>query len=153
MTYMNYVQYGYYDVTMELSEDYRAIRWMQDNIPGSPVIIEAAPAGVQYAWHGRFSIYTGLPDVVGWEWHQLQQRFYSEDVRARGHEVDTFYRTTDIQEAEDFLLKYNARYIIVGQMERGKYIGDGLTKFDAFNGVYWNEIYRDGQIVIYEIVP
>ena len=47
---------------------------MQDNVQGSPVIVEAAPAGVQYAWMGRISIYTGLPDVVGWEWHEEQQR-------------------------------------------------------------------------------
>ena len=74
MTYMDYATYSDYGVDMDLSEDYRAIRWMQENVQGSPVIVEAASAGVQYQWHRRFSIYTGLPDVVGWEWHQVQQR-------------------------------------------------------------------------------
>jgi uncharacterized membrane protein len=166
MTYMDYATYADYGVDMNLSEDYRAILWMQANVLGSPVIVEAASAGVQYQWHSRFSIYTGLPDVVGWEWHQVQQRVLeSATVIARGKEVDAFYATTDIAAARDFLQKYNVRYIIVGQLERAKYtpgnsggtvrVGspDGLIKFDANNGIYWNEVYRDGQTVIYQVTP
>ncbi|MBE3040629.1 MAG: hypothetical protein IMZ62_17675, partial [Chloroflexi bacterium] len=164
MTYMDYAQYADYGVDMDLSEDYRAIRWMQDNVQGTPVIVEAASAGVQYRWHQRFSIYTGLPDVVGWEWHQVQQRVLdSGTVIARGKEVDAFYATTDLAAARDFLRKYNVRYIIVGQLERAKYAPgtqngpvpegapDGLIKFEANNNIFWHEVYRDGQTVIYEV--
>ncbi|MBE3120418.1 MAG: hypothetical protein IMZ50_16895 [Candidatus Atribacteria bacterium] len=164
MTYMDYAQYADYGVDIDLSEDYRAIRWMQDNVQGTPVIVEAASAGVQYRWHQRFSIYTGLPDVVGWEWHQVQQRVLdSGTVIARGKEVDAFYATTDLAAARDFLRKYNVRYIIVGQLERAKYAPgtqngpvpegapDGLIKFEANNNIFWHEVYRDGQTVIYEV--
>ncbi len=82
MAYMAYSTYNEFDVDMNLSEDYRAIRWMQDNVQGSPVIAEAAPAGIQYYWLGRFSIYTGLPDVVGWEWHQMQQQRSCSRIRS-----------------------------------------------------------------------
>ena len=167
MTYMDYTQYSDYGVTMDLSEDYRAIVWMQDNVQGAPVIVEAASSGVQYQWHSRFSIYTGLPDVVGWEWHEEQQRvLFTSDVQNRGRvEVDGFYTTTDPQAALAFLHKYNVRYIIVGQLERAKYapgasLGpvpaggpDGLLKFDTYNGTYWHEVYRDGKTVIYEVNP
>jgi YYY domain-containing protein len=167
MTYMDYATYSDYGVTMDLSEDYRAIIWMQDHVQGSPVIVEAASAGVQYQWHNRFSIYTGLPDVVGWEWHEEQQRvMFTSDVQNRGRvEVDGFYTTTDIQAALAFLHKYNVRYIIVGQLERAKYApgapqgpvpaggADGLVKFETFNGIYWHEVYRDGNTVIYEVNP
>ena len=165
MTYMAYAHYAEFGVDMDLSEDYRAIQWMLANIQGSPVIAEAAPAGVQYAWLGRFSIYTGLPDVVGWEWHEEQQRVLDEaTVQARGREVDAFYTTTDLAAASAFLTKYNVRYIIVGQLERAKYapgapggpapVGapDGLLKFDANNNVLWQAIYRDGQTVIYKVI-
>jgi YYY domain-containing protein len=164
MTYMNYTTYADYGADMDLSEDYRAIRWMQANVQGSPVIVEAASAGVQYQWHQRFSIYTGLPNVVGWEWHQVQQRVLdSITVITRGKEVDAFYTTTDPALERDFLDKYNVRYIIVGQLERAKYAPgapggpnpagtpDGLIKFDQQNGALWNEVYRDGKTVIYEV--
>jgi uncharacterized membrane protein len=138
---------------MDLRQDYRAIRWLQENVQGSPVIVEAAPSGVQYSWLSRYSIYTGLPVVVGWEWHEEQQRvLFQIDVQNRGRvEVDGFYTTTDAQAALDFLHKYNVRYIIVGQLERAKYSPDGMVKFEAYNGIFWNEVYRDGQTVIYEV--
>jgi uncharacterized membrane protein len=166
MTYMAFAHYSEYGVDMDLSQDYRAILWMQDNVQGSPVIIEAPSAGVQYTWLNRFSIYTGLPDVVGWEWHQSQQRVVdSGSVIARGKEVDAFYATIETTAAREFLRKYNVRYIIVGQLERAKYTPgapngpvlldqpDGLIKFDQQNGILWHEVYRDGQTVIYEVNP
>ena len=126
---------------------------MQENVQGSPVIAEAPSAGVQYTWLNRFSIYTGLPDVVGWEWHQIQQRLmFTEIVKARALEENAFYTTADVNEALNFLRKYNVRYIIIGQLERAKYLG-GLDKFVAYNGIFWNEVYRDGQTVIYEVPP
>jgi uncharacterized membrane protein len=152
MAYMDYATYNEFDVEMDLSEDYRAILWMQDHVQGSPVIAEAAPAGIQYTWLGRFSIYTGLPDVIGWEWHQMQQRLlFANTVRERGVEEDAFYETPDAFAAGDFLRKYNVRYIIVGQLERAKYGADGLIKFETYNGILWNAVYRDGQTVIYEV--
>ncbi len=38
ITYMKYAQYADFGVTMDLVHDYQAIRWMQDNVQGSPVI-------------------------------------------------------------------------------------------------------------------
>ena len=72
ITYMKYAQYADYGVTMNLVQDYQAIRWMQDNVQGSPVIVEANCP--EYRWCTRFTIYTGLPGVVGWNWHERQQR-------------------------------------------------------------------------------
>ena len=83
---MNVVQ------TWTLSAITALFRWMQDNVKGSPVIAHALSAGIQYEWFNRFSIYTGLPDVVGWEWHQEQQRvMFTDTVRARGVEEDAFH--------------------------------------------------------------
>ena len=72
-------------------------------------------------------------------------------VSQRIADVDEFYNTTDIQKARDFLRKYNVRYIIVGQQERGHNPGPGLQKFADLNGLYWREVYREGDTVIYEV--
>jgi len=153
MAFMPYSVYTDEWGPMDLGQDYRAIRWMQDNVKGSPVIVEANLRNL-YRWGSRFSIYTGLPGVVGWEWHQQQQRAVIPAVwiSDRIREVDEFYLTEDLGAAVEFLRKYQVRYIIVGQQERGHYPGPGLDKFEAADGVFWLEVYRDGDTVIYEVI-
>ncbi|HUH97860.1 MAG TPA: DUF2298 domain-containing protein [Anaerolineales bacterium] len=152
ITYMQYAQYADFNVTMDLSHDYKAIRWMQDHVPGSPVIVEANCT--EYHWCTRFTIYTGLPGVLGWNWHQRQQRtLMTQIVESRVNEIDTFYTTTDLQAALAFLKEYNVKYIIVGQLEHAEYPGLGLDKFEQQDGRLWNSIYRDGDTVIYQVSP
>lgn len=151
MTYMAHSSY-WDQAEFSLDEDYRAIRWMQTNISGSPVIVEAN--AVEYRWGTRYTIYTGLPGVVGWNWHQRQQRalFPSNWVTDRVEEIGRFYNSNSRQESEAFLRKYNVQYIIVGQLERIYYPG-GIEKFERYNGVLWQSIYQDGQTTIYQVTP
>jgi YYY domain-containing protein len=155
MNYMNYSELWDGQV-MDLSQDYRAIRWLQDNVEGSPVIVEANCS--EYRWCTRMTIYTGLPGVVGWNWHQRQQRgIFSNQVQDRVNEVGTFYSTTDILAARAFLAKYDVKYIIVGQLERNIYplvegVPDGLAKFEEFDDMYWHEVYKDESTTIYEVI-
>jgi uncharacterized membrane protein len=136
---------------MDLSQDYRAIRWLQDNVNGSPVIVEANVT--EYRWGTRYTIYTGLPGVVGWNWHQRQQRaLMPQLVTERVDAIQNFYHTTDIAAAHDFLRRYDVRYIIVGQFERILY-PDGLAKFETYDGTAWKSVYKEGQTTIYEVLP
>ena len=151
MTFMNYAHYDDFGQRLDLSEDYRAIRWMQDNVQGSPVIVEANCS--EYRWCTRFTIYTGLPGVVGWNWHQRQQRVYTALwVEDRVVDVGNFYNATDDQSASAFLEKYDVRYIVVGQLERAAYSPEGIAKFERLNGRTWQEVYRDGNTAIYEVI-
>ncbi len=154
MAYMASATYNNRNTELDLNQDYTAIRWVQDNVKGSPVLLDGASDGIQYAWFSRFSIYTGLPTVVGWQWHQQQQRALipSDPVSVRGREVREFYETLETSEARAFLNKYNVQYIIVGQLERGWYPGPGLDKFPSLLGVLWNEVYRDRDMIIYEVI-
>lgn len=130
---------------------------MQDNVEGSPVIVEANCT--EYRWCTRFTIYTGLPGVVGWNWHQRQQRgIFAPQVQTRVDEVLSFYTTPDIQIALNFLRRYDVKYIVVGQLERNVYpvapgSPDGLAKFAQFNGQYWQAVYQDTNTTIYEVTP
>ncbi|MFN8412304.1 MAG: DUF2298 domain-containing protein [Anaerolineales bacterium] len=164
MTYMNYAQ-RWEGNMMDLSEDYRAIRWLQDNIQGSPVIVEANCS--EYRWCTRMTIYTGLPGVVGWNWHQRQQRgILATQVQNRVDEIGAFYTTLDIDAARSFLKKYDVKYIVVGQLERNIYPAidsnlyapgdnptDGLAKFEKYKDVYWHVVYHDANTTIYEVNP
>ena len=149
---MRYAYYGDLNITLDLSQDYRAIRWMQENVKGSPVIVEANM--VEYHWGTRFTVYTGLPNVIGWNWHQRQQRARSPEnlVQDRVDAVGDFYLTEYLEAARNFVQYYGVRYVIVGQLERALYPGFGLVKFEQLEGSLWKEVYREGETVIYEVI-
>ncbi|MCJ7825659.1 MAG: DUF2298 domain-containing protein [Anaerolineales bacterium] len=122
MLYMNYVN-NLFELggPISLGEDYQAIRWMQENVEGTPVIVEANIP--EYRWGGRFTIYTGLPGVLGWRWHQTQQRVaaVNHGVDERLFQITNFYLTRTAAEAEKFLVEYNVKYVVVGELERSTY--------------------------------
>jgi YYY domain-containing protein len=135
MTFMSYT-HRYFELgdELDLSQDYDAIRWMQDNIAGTPVIVEANVP--EYRWGSRYTIYTGLPGVLGWRWHQFQQRVSvgTNGVDLRLFDITSFYLSQSETEALKFLDQYDVRYIVVGALERTYYeavepcweIGDGF---------------------------
>jgi YYY domain-containing protein len=153
MAYMQGATYSDNGHDMNLIEDYKAIQWMQRNVKGSPVIVEANT--VEYRWGNRFTIYTGLPGVVGWNWHERQQRggvVPDTWVTDRVQEIGAFYNTGDRQLTENFIHKYNVSYIIVGQLEEANYSGSGLDKFTAWNGDLWTQVYHQGHTTIYKVL-
>ena len=152
MEYMAHAEY--WDTqTMDLSQDYHAIRWMQDNVQGSPVIVETNCP--EYRWCSRFTIYTGLPGVVGWNWHQRQQRALLPPnlITDRVDAIGEFYSTTNMDTVRGFLAKYDVRYIVVGQLEHNYYPEEGLAKFEQYDGTLWKEVYQEDQTTIYEVLP
>jgi YYY domain-containing protein len=151
MRFMAYSTYHDFGQPLDLSEDYRAILWLQENVQGSPVIVEAHAS--EYRWGSRFTIYTGLPGVVGWNWHQRQQRGVVSTtwVTDRVAQIAEFFETVDPSVTENFLKRFDVRYIIVGQYERAMYSPLGLLKFEEWNGILWDEVYRDGATVIYRV--
>jgi len=137
-----------------LAGDYAAIRWMQDAVPGSPVILEGLGYR-EYLWANRVSIYTGLPAVVGWRWHQVQQRVALPGAMVdwRRDDVRACYNTTDVARAQEILSQYGVRYVYVGAYERAYYDPAGLAKFDQMAVQGLLRVVYDGQGVrIYEVV-
>ena len=114
---------------IELKWDLEAIEWLQDNVEGSPVVLEAHLE--QYRWGARIANYTGLPTVLGWPWHQIQQRMaYSSTIPERAEDIREMYETTDVERALDLLRQYRVKYVVVGDLERIIYAADGLRKFE-----------------------
>ena len=135
---------------LELKWDLEAIRWLQDNVTGSPVVLEAH--NVFYTWSGRISSYTGLPTVLGWPWHQTQQRLpYRYAVDSRARQIREIYNTTDLGRAESLLREYEVKYIVLGELERAYYSPDGVQKFSelAAEGRI-RSVFRNDGVVIYE---
>ncbi|NMC45331.1 MAG: phospholipid carrier-dependent glycosyltransferase [Chloroflexi bacterium] len=152
MDYMQSSVYWQDGVTMDLEQDYRAIMWMQENIPASPVIVEGHVS--LYQWGNRYSIYTGLPAVIGWDWHQRQQKqiLPANYVTDRLDDVEDFYNTTDITAALNFLHQYDVQYIVVGQLENIIYGQDGLAKFSEYDGIYWQTVFTYKDTIILKVM-
>lgn len=159
MEYMKYSQQGENGVWFPLVDDYNMIRWLQDNVQGSPIIMEGRSAGPnnysEYHWNARIAIYTGLPSVLGWNFHQRQQRTFDQMprmVELREANIIAFYTITDIPQTWAMVEHYNVSYIIVGGLEKAYYPPDGLAKFDEMVGMGLLEVaYQNENSKIYRV--
>lgn len=103
------------------SQDAAAIRWINDNVEGSSVVLEAN--GDSYSDYERVSAMTGLPTILGWYVHEWLWRGGTEELNQRVGLVETVYTSTDQVLVESILKEYEVEYIFVGRMEREKYAG------------------------------
>ena len=122
------------------SKELKAYEFMK-SIPGTPTTVEAF--GDSYQNYTRFTMYTGLPTVLGWEYHVQQRGLDRDKIQQRKIDIEKIYNTTDFTEVKQTLRKYDVKYIIVGDLERKKYSGDGIRKFfdrsDIFPVAYHDE--------------
>jgi YYY domain-containing protein len=125
-------------------DDYTAIRWLQANVAGAPVILEAWGGSYQYA--ARVSALTGLPTVLGWDFHEYQWRGSYDEPSRRKTDIDILYNTLDLTQTLTLLNKYAITYVYVGPLERERYNPSGLAKFDRLMKV----VYRQGEVTIYQ---
>ncbi len=134
-------------------EDANALAWLNADVAGSPVILEAA-APVSYQWFNRVSVYTGLPDVLGWPDHVGEQRYdYQPDNRVA--DIGLIYTTTDSAQSLELLRYYHVHYIYVGPLEKQLYAQQtsaGLDKFDRMVGDTLRIAYRADNVTIYEMI-
>ena len=146
--------------------DYDAcIRWFNEEVTGSPVILEAY--GLSYTDYNIVSAYTGLPSVCGWQTHEWLWRFHGivdpetdllvsdpdQDVwelylTPRHTDIDTMYTSNDAEAVYELLKKYNVQYVIVGDLERGKY--SGLDNSGIFAS-YGQVVFVSGDLMVIEI--
>tara|TARA_B100001013_G_C24622549_1_gene447807 strand:+ start:196 stop:4752 length:4557 start_codon:yes stop_codon:yes gene_type:complete len=150
MAYMKSSEFTDEIGTLNLRHDYEAIIWLQNNISGSPIIMEGHTP--TYRWGNRISIYTGLPTVIGWKWHQEQQRWdYRDEVAERIRDVDVFYSTTEMHTATSIIEKYGVDYVYLGELESLYYPEKGLDKFQSHLDGLLDPIYFGPKVTIYRV--
>ncbi|MBI2941374.1 MAG: hypothetical protein HYY04_13145, partial [Chloroflexi bacterium] len=148
--YMQYATYVDNNRELRFRTDLAAIRWLQENVEGTPVILEANTP--LYRWGSRISIYTGLPTVIGWDWHQKQQRAgYTQLVDERLRDVRTMYTDASSSNTLVLLRRYKVEYIYVGDVERAYYPAPGLAKFDQMVGQSLDLVYDVDGVRIYRV--
>lgn len=125
-------QYWENEQVQDLKWDKEGILWLLEHVDGSPVVLQGVAP--YYRWWARVSVFTGLPTVIGWDWHQIQQRMLMPPgtVEGRYADVRTIYGSLDDEAALALLKKYNVSMIYVGQTERALFGEEGPAKFDRW---------------------
>ncbi|HYI24005.1 MAG TPA: DUF2298 domain-containing protein [Thermomicrobiales bacterium] len=158
---LDWMDYGEIDagaVNLTYAGDRAAIEWLNDNVGGTPVIAEAVLDA--YACAGsRISIHTGLPAVVGWTWHETQQRGVT-GLFQREEDVRDLYTSADPVLIEAVINRYDIEYIVVGDLERWYPASDcrvtdnsdGISAIDSLVGSRLEVAFELGGTVIYRVV-
>ncbi|HEY6050003.1 MAG TPA: DUF2298 domain-containing protein, partial [Thermoanaerobaculia bacterium] len=127
----------------------RAVRWLWESVPGTPVILEAQ--GPSYQQFARVSMLTGLPTVLGWEYHVQQRGNPQTEIDARAQAVRAIYTNPSASAIEPLLRRYAVVYVYVGPLERQTYPATGLAKFDTAKDLF-RVAYENPDVKIYRVM-
>jgi len=130
-------------VAREQPEELAAVDWLNQNVAGRPVIVEAVRGSFSYEY-ARVSSRTGLPAVMGWTGHEGQWHGLYDEIGQREQDVKLLYQGS-IADAQRIMDQYNVTYVVVGYLERAEF-GGALDKFDRFMDV----AFRQGSTVVYK---
>src|SRR4029453_374119 len=127
----------------------RAVAWLRRDVSGTPVLLEAQ--GPSYQDFGRISMLTGLPTVLGWDYHVKQRGNAESEIEARRAAVRAMYSDPEPKHVEGLLARYRVGYVYVGWLERKTYPAAGLQKFRADRGLF-EPVYENPETQIYRVV-
>ncbi len=136
---LNYLKNDYPD-------NFAAINWINQNIFGQPVMLEAV--GDSYTTFNQVSVSTGLPTVEGWIVHEWLWRGGYDKPASRQKDVQSIYESKDIDLLKQLIQKYNIKYIFVGTKEHEKYPDLNENNFKEIGG---QVIFQSGETKIYQL--
>jgi YYY domain-containing protein len=130
--------------------EYEAIAWLNRNVEGVPVLLEAV--GRSYSGAARVSARTGLPTVLGWPRHERLWRSSEAPLGDRESDVERIYGTLDLDEARELLHEYGVEYVYVGPLERDTYdpLDEEPQRLEKF-GRFMDVAYENGEVTIYRM--
>ncbi len=125
--------------------EFEAMEYLK-KIKGTPVILEAT--GYTGAWNSYISSFTGLPTVLGWEWHEYQWRMNLEEINIRRSDVEIAYTSPDYEEIKTIISKYDIKYIYIGTVERDRYKITGIFEQQKEK---FKLVFKNPEVEIYEV--
>lgn len=128
--------------------DRAAFEWLNENVAGIPVISEAY--GPSYQEFARVAMNTGLPTVLGWDYHVHQRAHRWPDINKRKDDLKMLYTTDSKQVAAEILRRYHVALVYVGGLEQRTYAGGNQTRFAEWNDLL-KPIYSNAGVTIYAV--
>jgi uncharacterized membrane protein len=132
--------------------DYQGVEFLRSLPKG---VIAEAVGGSYSTAHGRMATYTGYPNILGWDFHEVQWRGGWDLVIPRKQDVADLYCTGQVEQAIQILEKYDVRYLVVGDVEYTTYtVGSdycpGGIRVDKFELIL-QPIFQNERLTIYEV--
>jgi YYY domain-containing protein len=124
-----------------------AIDWLNEEVRGTPVVAEAW--GDAYGEYGRVSMNTGLPTIVGWDYHVYQRAHDWPSIEAHKADVARLYLAQDADGVREVLDRHAVRYVYVGEMEERTYGPETATRLSALTDLL-QPVYRNAGVLILE---
>ncbi len=128
--------------------EYRAVVWLRRTVRGTPVLLEAQ--GPSYQDFGRVSMLTGLPTVLGWDYHVRQRGNPESEIETRRQAVKSIYSNPEASRIEPLLRRYRVAYVYVGWLERRTYPAAGLLKFRTDRSLF-EPVYENPETQIFRV--
>lgn len=126
-------------------DDAIAITWINTNISGQPVMLEAQ--GDSYTDFERVSSNTGLPTILGWTVHEWLWHGTYDVPAPRIQNVKDIYENPDMEVTNNLLKKFKVQYVYIGDMEHQKYPALVESKFEKLGKV----VFQIGNTKIYKL--
>lgn len=144
-------------------DEARAIDWLARRASVHDVVLEAPGCSYGVAEgipHDRVSMATGVPTVIGWNFHEYQWRSGQpellEAIAPRAEDVSAIFRDPTSAPARALLDRYGVTYVFVGRLERDGYGGTcnlgppyPAASLASFEGLGWDRAFASGDVVIY----
>jgi YYY domain-containing protein len=126
----------------------RAVEWLNGHVTGSPTISEAW--GEAYGDSARISMNTGLPTLLGWEYHVHQRAQPWDEIRIRKQDLEKLYRSADRAQAARILDTYAVDLVYAGGLERRTYGNHGVDRLAEW-GDLLRPVYSNPGTTIYSV--
>ncbi|HCU99808.1 MAG: hypothetical protein CL897_06665 [Dehalococcoidia bacterium] len=147
--------------------EYELIRWLQDNVEGDEIVVEASGRlwergddGMPVLRQGassynssvsRVGYRTGLQTPIGWPGHEITWRGRSQElldeITRRQDLVDLIYTAPSEAQVLAALQETGASYVVVGMLERSAYSGGLLPPF----GEFLDTVFVEGNVSVFRV--
>ncbi len=129
-------------------QELAAFEWLNRSVPGLPVLVEAY--GPSYGPFSRVSMNTGLPIVLGWDYHVFQRGHSWNDINRRKADVQTVFTSDSRERVAAVLARYHVALVYVGPLERKVYAGGNLANFRRWDTLV-TPLYENPEVAIFSV--
>jgi YYY domain-containing protein len=122
-----------------------AFEWLNSEARGTPVVAEAW--GDSYGEFARVSMNTGLPTILGWDYHVHQRAHDWPSIDPRKSDVAQLYLSEDEKAVRAILDRYGVRYVYVGELERRAYGAGTAARLSGWTDLL-QTVYRNPGVLL-----